>query len=451
MNPLENLSHLFYTFIEFEPLLEKSRISLSSNLSFDPYLLFKQIDRSESGFITADDLYDFFHRCSIRVELRYIFSLVKCYNTHSEGKIFIADFFNIILPHTKPSLKEDSLTRHSQLMTSEVLTTALQIFNIEFEMWEKVERIKFDLNSSDPDPWLLFCEVDIPRSGFLTPSKLKRLMDRFGLEVEEYLVGIAISRLDKDADYMLCFEEFAWGIGSVASRSVPEPAKPRPAEKQSIDSAEISGQIETCDLFGLLKIIVEAEESLEEIRKKLIICPDFNLIAIFHLFDSNKLGFSTESDFAEGLTQLGLKVQKEELSLVFKHYSVKYCKRLSYSQLEKIFLPYLETNIWTEQELSKETVAKVKGLMDKVIRAEIIYEKYRQLLRKQKVNENQSFRLLGKTLVSIDEVKKFMQSWKQINEKEASFVMAYFKKTVYETFNFEEFREEFLPKLKKRL
>jgi hypothetical protein len=307
-------------------------------------------------------------------------------------------------------------------------------------------------------------------------------LDRFGRDVEEFLVGAAIARVDKDGDFMLCFEEFAWGIGALACKSLPNDVRgegskgegskskgkkaqakrnsssSQPTSLKPDDSNDLIKTIseeepisKESNLLGLFKIIIEVESSLETSRKKLLDCPDFNLFSILKLFDQNLLGFSTESDFSEGLETLNIKASKSEVILIFKHYSLKYSKRLKHEELEKIFLPYLETNIWPEQPLEKETLLKLKSFLEKVIRAEVIYEKYRQLLKKQKISEKQTFGLLGKTQVSAEEVKKFVQSWKRVNEKEVSWVMGFFKKTVYETFTADEFSQEFLPKLKSRL
>ena len=442
MDPLDLLSSYFHTFILFEPELEQSRIALAANVLFDPFTAFKQIDRTESGFVRADELYDFFHQYSLRVELRYIFALVKCYSSHSEGKIFIADFFNIILPHTKLSLKDDAMSRQSNEFYPDLIQPFLRIFRLEFEMWEKIERIRFEFNSEDFNTWKVFCSIDVPRSGFLTPSKIKRVLDRYGKEVEEYMVGISIARLDKDGDFMLSFEEFAWGLGLIAEKSEEKVVK----IKKKVESSEKTEKKQGCSLQGLFDLILEVEETLDKQKKKLLDCHDFNLPAIFHLFDPNDLGFSTESDFIEALSDLNIKASKEEISLIFKHFSTTNNKRLSHSQLEKLFLPYLETNIWPYQELHPETLNKIKQFVEKLLKSEAIYEKYRQILKQQKVNEKETFASLGKSQVGAFEIKTYVQANRDINDKEVSWILGYFKKSVYETFDFQAFSAEFLPK-----
>lgn len=448
MDPLELLSSYFHTFILYEPELELSRIALAANVLFDPYNAFKLIDKTESGFVRADELYDFFHQYSLRVELRYVFALVKSYSTHSEGKIFIADFFNIVLPHTKLSLKEDAMTRQSNEFSGEVVNAFLRVFRLEFEMWEKVERIRFELNSLEYNTWKVFCCIDVPRSGFLTPGKIKRLLDRYGKEVEEFRVGVSISRLDKDGDFMLSYEEFAWSLGAPLENIEESPEKSSKPKKQT--NSQPAEKKPLCSLQGLFKLILDVEDTIDRQKKKLLNCPDFNLQAIFQLFDPNNLGFSTESDFIEALEDLNIKASKEQVSLIFKHFSQQNCKRLTHDQIEKIFLPYLENNIWTFQELHSDTVCKVKSLIEKCLKAEVIYEKYRQLLRHQRIGEKESFALFGKSRVGIHEVRKFLQDFQEINEKEASWILAFFKKSVYETFDFQEFSAEFSPKSRTR-
>ena len=126
---------------------------------------------------------------------------------------------------------------------------------------------------------------------------------------------------------------------------------------------------------------MDHEEKIDKEKKKILGCPDFNLKQIFIIFDQNNLGFTSESDFLIGLNSyFGIKTNKEEIILLFKHYSHPYNKRLDYSQLLRLFLPYLETGLNKEyNEFHSDTIKKLKNLLEIHLKHEIFFEQQRQL------------------------------------------------------------------------
>ena len=226
-----------------------------------------------------------------------------------------------------------------------------------------------------------FAEIDYPRGGFLTKLKIKQFLLNYRKEYSEEEIEAVIKRMDTDGDSMLSFEEFSQAFSLTdlpiqENINTEEPLKSinyhkkeksengqppyHKREKSRNDLPEDNNKaliknkkkeqpikIEKNPkdiLSSLLKIILELEEIIDKEKKQLIICPDFNLQEIFSIFDSNLLSFSTESDFLSGLKYFGVKATKDEVSLLFKHYTEKYNKRINYNQLGRLFLPYLEDN-----------------------------------------------------------------------------------------------------------
>ena len=511
MAEFQKIASFFHSIIRTEGFLEHIRISLSSNLHFEPYSSFREIDTTMCGFITANDIHAYLQSNSVLFDLYFINKLVSQYSTHSDGKLFVGDFMRFILPSTKISLREDALRRKGGELPVELKNLFLDLFRNELEMWIGIERIVYDVQTQgEAFVYRAFAEIDFPRGGFLTHTKIINFLGNYGMFYSESDVDPIIKRLDTDGDSLLSLEEFSMALrGSLAgsnrhirsssngSDGNQEMYLKRNMKKEKEKGKEIEMEVEIemekekekakenenenekekqkrnrsgshgdkysrhksekiyskatdpRSLLGvMIRIILELEEEIDREKKKLIVCPDFNLQEIFSVFDNNSLNFSTESDFLEGLVYLNVKAGKEDIVLLFKHYSEKYNKRLTYEQISRLFLPYLENNlVFKPNELHSSTLKKIKSLIEMHIQHERIFEKYRQQWKRNSMNPESIFRLFGTENVREKELQLFPLDFKEsLNDKEVFWVFQYFKKDVNQGITFKEFAQEFSPK-----
>ena len=62
------------------------------------------------------------------------------------------------------------------------------------------------------------------------------------------------------------------------------------------------------------------ERELEELRKKLSLRNDFNLLDSFKIFDQNGRGFLTCGEFEKALISFGINSSKNDIYLFFRRY-----------------------------------------------------------------------------------------------------------------------------------
>lgn len=205
-------------------------------------------------------------------------------------------------------------------------------------------------------------------------------------------------------------------------------------------------------LIQMLTVMLELQDLIDKAKKKLITCPDFNTSFLLKIFDQNNLGFTTESDFIEGLEILRIPNTKEEIQLIFYHYSRTYNKRMTNSELLTLFLPYLErNNFGKSKEFHIETLEILRELLEKHIQHEVIMEKYRQLWKRQRHRPEVVFRVFGKDPVGQEEVNKVLYRVRDVSYRDTCWIFQYFDKSPDETLSLKEFSKEYLPKCFKRL
>ncbi|OMJ72644.1 hypothetical protein SteCoe_28869 [Stentor coeruleus] len=202
----------------------------------------------------------------------------------------------------------------------------------------------------------------------------------------------------------------------------------------------------------MLTVMLELQDLIDKVKKKLISCPDFNTDFLIKIFDQNSLGFTTESDFIESLEVLRISYTKEEIQLIFYHYSKTYNKRLTNSELLSLFLPYLDKKDYGKsKEFCVKTLEILRELLEKHIQHEVIMEKYRQLWKRQGHKPEVVFRVFGKNPVCQEEINQVLYRVRDVTYRDTCWIFQYFNKSPDETLTLEEFSKEYLPKCFKRL
>jgi Ca2+-binding EF-hand superfamily protein len=459
MENLQRLAMYFTTFIDYETLLEAFKIDLCASPSYEPYNSFREIDNTISGFITRHDISAYLQINQIKAHERHIDKVISQYSSSNNGKIFVGTFFKFILPRTRPELREQALKRKPGVLTSSLRRIFLKIIELELEMWEKIQEIKEEIHENKNFSILeAFASIDVPRTGFISNRKIKDFLKSYGKDYSDEEVDVVLKRLDTDSDNMLSFEEFSLGL----SLNQPNILTENPKELKKSIKPNTKGcfssnvyKLTTKDPLLLLleafELIITLENKIELEKQKLIKCPEFNLIRIFNVLDPNSLKFSTESDFFKGQQYFGVKYSKDEVILLFKQYSIKYNKRLTYNQISELFLPCLEISDCEQMDFHADTIKKVKNLLDVHYGALISLEKYRQYWDKQKISLQEVFKVFKTETVTSSSIQSLLQAHESsLNPKELGWVMKYFKKTLSETITFADFQAEFTPKSIKR-
>lgn len=193
-----------------ERQVELARQSLSENPDFEPYSVFKLVDKLDRASLGLFELRDFLDYSRVVASEFEVSQLIKQYDSDSDLRLTIGDFNQLVLPSARPTLRELALSRPSYPRVSvdvEYLFTRLLekeiLYQRTIEDFKRSLSARYDFNLLDA-----FKLIDRPSTAFITVDKLYSFLRRNGISVFEEDMDAILRRLDTDADGRLSYSEF---------------------------------------------------------------------------------------------------------------------------------------------------------------------------------------------------------------------------------------------------
>ncbi|OMJ80663.1 hypothetical protein SteCoe_19042 [Stentor coeruleus] len=382
----KKLADTIASIAEGEKEIEIARISLTENRDFEPFSAFKSLDRLGIGFISYMDLQDFLNRNRIPFISQELSSLIKQYDSDSDGRLVLSEFHQLTLPSTNNLLRDLAQQRiPSSRLSLDVEFLLARLLDKELSFQRRLESLKQDLSSRyDFSMVSAFSLIDFPSTSFITRDKLYSFLRRNGKLIYDDDIDALLRRMDIDGDERLSYSEFADSLRSqeprITSSPRRSPSRSSPLRNSSplrrtgnspsrtggsfyqnetsmrssfnrtspsrMSATRISPTrsspltvVDESELVSIFFQQINLERDLNGSKKDIVLCPDFTLIDAFQMFDINDLGYVNEYDFEDCLIGLGLRPSREDIGLLFKHYSVLNNRRLTYSEFGKIFTP----------------------------------------------------------------------------------------------------------------
>ncbi|OMJ95043.1 hypothetical protein SteCoe_1748 [Stentor coeruleus] len=387
----KRLADIIASIAEGEKEIEISRMNLTENRDFEPFSAFKFLDRLGIGFISYMDLQDFLNRNRIPFTSQELSSLIKQYDSDSDGRLVLSEFHQFTLPSTNNLLRDLAQQRiPSSRITLDIEFLLARLFDKELSFQRRLESLKQDLASRyDFSMISAFSLLDFPSTSFITRDKLYSFLRRNGKLVYDDDIDALLRRMDIDGDERLSYSEFADSLRAQESRITSSPPRRSPSRTSPLryssplrrtgDSPNRNGSsvyqnetsmrssfnrtspsrmsatrmsptrssirsspltvVDESELVSIFFQQINLERDLNGSKKDIALCSDFTLIDAFQMFDINDLGYVNEYDFEDGLISLGLRPSREDIGLLFKHYSTLNNRKLTYSEFGKIFTP----------------------------------------------------------------------------------------------------------------
>lgn len=94
------------------------------------------------------------------------------------------------------------------------------------------------------------------------------------------------------------------------------------------------------DTVNFLVECIYFEKCLEKGKHELALKPDFNLCDAFRIFDEKECGYISQTDFKNGLADIGLSISHDEIELFFRRYDRDGDALLAFSEFSEAFTPY---------------------------------------------------------------------------------------------------------------
>ena len=366
------LAEFIYSIAEGEKEIEQARISLSENRDFEPYSAFRAIDRLGIGFISYLDIRDFLDKNRIACTNQEITATIKQYDSDSDGRLVLSEFHQLTLPSTSNIIRDLALTRGPYSRISlDVEFLLARLFEKELNFQRRLELGKKDLAlRHDFSIVSAFSTLDYPSTSLLSRDKLSDFLRRNGKIAFEEDIDAVLRRVDVDGDERLSFSEFSDFLrpqepvflssprrsptrtspvrhssplrrnGNSPSRTSSSFLQPEASLRSSSFTRSSPLSIsEEAELVHIFFQQINLERDLNAAKKDVALCSDFNLLDAFQMFDVNDIGYVGEFDLEDTLVELGIRPTREELILLFKHYSSLNNRRLTYSEFSKLFTP----------------------------------------------------------------------------------------------------------------
>ena len=367
------LAEFIYSIAEGEKEIEQARITLSENRDFEPYSGFRAIDRLGIGFISYLDIRDFLDKNRIVCTNQEISGMIKQYDSDSDNRLVLNEFHQLVLPSTSAVLRDLTLQRgpFSRISLDAEFLLA-RLIDKELGLQRRLELAKKDLALRyDFSVVAAFSTLDYPSTSLISRDKLSDFLRRNGKIVFEDDIDAILRRMDVDGDERLNFSEFSDSLRpqepvfpSSPRRSPTRTSPPRhssplrrngggsPSRTASSSFAQAETSMrnsyvrasplsasEESELVSIFFQQINLERDLNSSKKDVALCSDFNLLDSFQMFDINDIGYVGEYDLEDTLVELGIRPTREEISLLFNHYSSLNNRRLTYSEFSKLFTP----------------------------------------------------------------------------------------------------------------
>ena len=148
-------------------------------------------------------------------------------------------------------------------------------------------------------------------------------------------------------------------------------------------------------ILQFLKLLMDTELQVENVKKELSLRSDFNLKDVFDFFEPKHYNFLTDEDLKLGFQKLKLFSTDTNIKLLIKKYDLKNNGLLEYDDFVKMIIPFeLEYKNIMEKKvpssnickfnksffLTETTLSLMKSLFDIIITSELLIEKERHEL-----------------------------------------------------------------------
>ena len=181
--------------------------------------------------------------------------------------------------------------------------------------------------------------------------------------------------------------------------------------QKEINANEVNQDINTEEFEFIIKQQINADKILEELKNELIIQPEFNYISAFRLFETKGNCYVTLTDFQEGLENLGICQDTDDISILYHRYNKGSKDRLKYadfcemiSPVSKVHLHILSRRKNINTKLSEHSISMIKQVLEKSIEIET---KLETLKKTSNINAHKLFKILdtkNKREISLNDV-----------------------------------------------
>ncbi|CAK76686.1 unnamed protein product (macronuclear) [Paramecium tetraurelia] len=228
-------------------------------------------------------------------------------------------------------------------------------------------------------------------------------------------------------------------------------------KKQSIQTIKFSLDKNPVTIFfTVLLEQLNTERQIEELKRKLVIAQDFNLPQLFQIIDKNQTQNITFDELFQGFQEIGLKVDYNQLFLVYTRFSeFNSIDRMSLQEFEHLFLPLGQTSKQQKRQntlLGPQTKSNLNELIKLYQTNELRFENARSLLQRESIDIQQIYQMIDVNQSRNIGLNEFMNALNlysavKVVPSEAALLFMRFDRSRNGTISFMEFKREMELKL----
>ena len=408
---LNKIGILFSTLSEAEKDIDISRQILNENFDFDPYIIFKNLDRGNKNKMSIDDLVYFLNFKNIYISKEEANKIISFYDEDKDDNLSYMEFIYLI-----------QSSKH-------VLNVNGNLYNQYYENKKMSQSIEYGfVQLLDKELSLvrrLFSLInEIKEQGDYDIEKLFNLMkscnniisegiDKFYSEIlqkpinrQSNFIRNIIKRIDINNDGRIDLNEFKNFFNTYKTSNIEELNLKR-------NNFEINNNINNLKANNNLNnnvsdfvldnklndFITECmyiEEKIENAKIDLALRHDFNIENIFRFFDFDYKGYIIITDFERGLNKLSLYPNPLEIKVVFNKYDSNMKNQINFGDLFDMFTPFerdyrimIENRKPIEGEFMLSTKIYIINLLKEIFSSEnkLNYLKRQFVNSKKKIRE----------------------------------------------------------------
>lgn len=227
------LAQLLMHIADQERQVEITRQVLCELIDFEPYSVFRTLDRFSTGAITSRLLHDFLFSRGIECTSTEVACIIKQYDSDNDGRLSLYEFQNLVLPASNPSRRDIVLTRpRSEATTEEVLYAFTRLMEREVLYHRDINAYRLELTRQrDFNTMEAFKSIDCEGKSKVNAEMIRRFLVKCGWSPFEEDVDAIIRRIDADGDQELSYLELLEAIAP--THCPPAPYQPSPNRRAS--------------------------------------------------------------------------------------------------------------------------------------------------------------------------------------------------------------------------
>lgn len=234
-------------------------------------------------------------------------------------------------------------------------------------------------------------------------------------------------------------------------------------------SSRLQTPIEEKELVAWFQEEIKISREVERKKNELALKHDFNLFDAFRMFDKSDLGYINLSDFEDTLSYFAFYAPRDEIYLLFKHFSHLQNSRLQFADFSEVFSPKQEeyarvlrnrssanlSGPGRMQVFSRDSQSLFLDTLRSLLDAESLAERVRQRLsRMPEFSLHQAFVAVDKDrngFITIDEFQSILFSHGIFaTSKDLQSLMQKYDKNKDGRVSYSEFIDEVTPKSPRR-